>query len=447
MQGRKLRKLNHTTPSKKFLKPQQDELAAIRTLYELSMRPVTQDNLSEIMQQVLDAAITFSGADMGNIQLFDAGSSALKIIVHRGFQRPFLDFFATVYPEVGGCGASCGASFAQMQRVIVEDVAKSPIFAGTPALSAMLAAEALACQSTPLLSHGNLVGMLNTHFHNPLCKDDLDLRYVDLLASQAANIIVQVRAEAELRESEEKYRHLSEELRKHRDNLEKIVEERTTEILRLDRLNTVGEMAAAIGHEVRNPMTTVRGYLQMMQRKKEYAEHREQFKTMIEEIDRANGIISDFLSLAKNKAVEQRPYNINDVVSALLPLLQAEALRIGHDLNIEMGDVADFTMDEKEIRQLLLNLANNAFQAMEPGGRLTIATCATKDEIILSVCDTGKGIPEELLTKLGTPFLTTKENGTGLGLPVCYRIAERHGAKIDIQTSEAGTTFIISFPM
>ncbi|MDR7866845.1 MAG: PAS domain S-box protein [Sporomusaceae bacterium] len=218
-----------------------------------------------------------------------------------------------------------------------------------------------------------------------------------------------------------------------------------SELMRLDRLNLVGEMAAAIGHEVRNPMTTVRGYLQMLERKQELAGYGEQFRTMIGELDRANVIISDFLSLAKNKAVALESRSLNEIIDALLPLLRAEALRTGYDIQADLGEVPAIQADDKEIRQLILNLARNAFEAMETGGRLTIATGAEAGRVVLTVRDTGHGMPQELVDKLGTPFVTTKENGTGLGLPVCYRIAERHGGKIGVQTSPSGTTFKIIF--
>ena len=97
-------------------------------------------------------------------------------------------------------------------------------------------------------------------------------------------------------------------------------------------------------------------------------------------------------------------------------------------------------MDEKEIRQLLLNLAWNGFEAMDTGGKLTIGTYAEHDKVVLFVQDTGTGISSAVLDKLGTPFVTTKDTGTGLGLPVCYRIVEHHRAKIDIETSLEGTT-------
>jgi len=217
------------------------------------------------------------------------------------------------------------------------------------------------------------------------------------------------------------------------------------ELARLDRLNLVGEMAASIGHEIRNPLTVVRGYLQMYQLKNGSDEYSEQFKTMIEELDRANSIISEFLSLSKNKAVELKPNNLNDIIRTMLPLIQAEACRLGLDITVNLGDVPDIYIDEKEIRQLLLNMVRNSFEAMEASGRITTETYAENGKVVLAVHDTGKGIPPEFMDKLGTPFFTTKDKGTGLGLSVCYRIAGRNGAKIDVKTSHKGTTFMVGF--
>jgi signal transduction histidine kinase len=217
------------------------------------------------------------------------------------------------------------------------------------------------------------------------------------------------------------------------------------ELVQLDRLNLVGQMAASIGHEIRNPMTTVRGYLQLFQIKGEFANYKGQIDTMIEELDRANSIITEFLSLAKNKAVKMKLGNLNQVVLALFPLLQADAFRRGHQLSVEYGTIPDSEFDEKEIRQLIFNLVNNAFDAMENSGEVTIRTYPADDRLVLAVQDTGTGISHEVLGKLGIPFVTTKDKGTGLGLPVCYRIAERHGAKITIDTGCKGTTFSVSF--
>jgi len=219
------------------------------------------------------------------------------------------------------------------------------------------------------------------------------------------------------------------------------------EVERLDRLNLVGEMAASIGHEIRNPMTTVRGYLQIMRENKEYVQEIEYFDLMIEELDRANSIITEFLSLAKNKMVDMTPRNLNTIISKSLPLIQAAALSRDQNIKLEMTELPDLLLDQKEIRQLILNLVNNGMEAMSSAGAVTIKTILENEDVVLAVQDQGHGIERELLDKLGTPFFTTKDQGTGLGLAVCYRIASRHNAKIDIETSSTGTTFYIRFPI
>lgn len=217
------------------------------------------------------------------------------------------------------------------------------------------------------------------------------------------------------------------------------------EMVRLDRLNLVGEMAAGIGHEVRNPMTTVRGFLQLLGRKKDCAQHKEFFELMIEELDRANSIITEFLSLAKNKAVEKRVMNLNQIVKTLSPLIEAEALKTDNPYKVELGNISDLLLDEKEIRQIILNLVRNGLEAMSSGGDLTIRTYADGDEVVLSVRDQGKGIEPDVLERIGTPFFTTKDNGTGLGLAVCYSIAARHNATIKVEAGPVGTTFYVRF--
>ena len=217
------------------------------------------------------------------------------------------------------------------------------------------------------------------------------------------------------------------------------------EMLRLDRLNVIGEMAASIGHEIRNPLTTVRGYLQLFGMKKTYAEHQAQFNIMIAELDRANFIITEFLSLSKRKAVELESGNLNDSITGIVTLLQVDALYTGHHIEVELNDIPDIAMDKKEIMQILLNLVRNGVEATPSGGTVTIKTALVGGQVVLSVQDTGPGIPKEIMDKLGTPFVTTKETGTGLGIPVCFRIAERHNAKIEITTASEGTTFAVKF--
>ena len=216
------------------------------------------------------------------------------------------------------------------------------------------------------------------------------------------------------------------------------------EMARLDQLNLVGEMAAGIAHEIRNPMTTVHGFLQIGKSNPSNLSL-EHMELMIDELDRANKIIKEFLTLAKNKTSDKRKYSLNKIIEIIYPLINAEALLTGKKVNLQLDDCPELYLDEKEIRQLLLNLALNGLEAMDAEGILTIRTFCQEQYLVLEIIDSGTGIDEEILNKLGTPFFTTKDNGTGLGLAVCYRIAERHKARIKVKTSENGTRFSVYF--
>ncbi len=217
------------------------------------------------------------------------------------------------------------------------------------------------------------------------------------------------------------------------------------EIYRIGQLDLVGEMAASIGHEVRNPMTTVRGFLQMLGNKDENQKNKEYFDLMIQELDRANSIITEFLSLAKDKVMKFETKNLNTIVGTLAPLIEANALLFNNHLKLELGEIPELLLDEKEIRQLILNLVRNGIEAMPSGGCLTIKTFMENSEIVLAIQDEGYGIAPELMDKLGTPFFSTKDQGTGLGLAVCYSIAARHNAKVLVESVNGRTIFCIRF--
>ncbi|MCC5468637.1 PAS domain-containing protein [Pelosinus sp. Bkl1] len=225
-----------------------------------------------------------------------------------------------------------------------------------------------------------------------------------------------------------------------RDNLEQVA-------AHADRMNLIGEMAASVAHEVRNPLTTIRGYLQMMVTKDELSNYKNRFTLMMEELDRANIIISEYLLLAKNKKTELKECSLNLIVDKLFPLIQANAAASNVLVKLELKEISTLYLDENEIRQLLLNLVRNGVEAMPEGGELVICTDLEQDKIVLSVKDQGTGLPAHVLENLGTPFITTKASGTGLGLPICYRIANRHNAVIDVKTNDQGTTFFVSFSL
>lgn len=217
------------------------------------------------------------------------------------------------------------------------------------------------------------------------------------------------------------------------------------EMQRLSQMHLVGEMAAGLGHELRNPMTTVRGFLQFLQEKENREKVSGYYTIMIEELDRANGIITEYLNLAKNKAITLTEININDIVTNLAPLIQSDAILANHKVEVLLCDISAILADEKEMCQLVLNLCRNGLEAMDSAGQLTIETYMEGKSVVLAVGDAGTGIPLNLQNKIGTPFFTTKSQGVGLGLAICYSIAARNSAKIDFSTSSHGTTFYVKF--
>ena len=178
------------------------ELAAIKRLYQIGTRFVSNGELGKVLQEVIDAAIAITGSDMGNLQLLD-NSGELKIIAHRGFEQPSLDFFNSVHEGQ----TACGTALMLCQRVIIEDVAESAVFTGSPAREAVLASGARAVQSTPICSRsGHLLGMLSTHYKTPRRPDERDLLFIDMLSQQIADMLERKRMEEGLLTSEERLR-------------------------------------------------------------------------------------------------------------------------------------------------------------------------------------------------------------------------------------------------
>lgn len=218
------------------------------------------------------------------------------------------------------------------------------------------------------------------------------------------------------------------------------------ELDKMERLSLVGQMAASITHEIRNPMAVIRGFVQLLNERSP-SEQRSYFRIVMEELDRANAIINDFLSLAQNRIVEKETSSLQSVLKDMLPLIWADANLRGQSVELDLCEEQDvLELNGKEIKQLILNLARNGLEAMDEKGVLRIGTRDLEDRVQLYVSDTGNGIPPEKVERLFEPFYTTKEQGTGLGLALCLSIAERHDGRIEVQSAVGqGTTFIVTF--
>ncbi|RJE85688.1 PAS domain S-box protein [Paenibacillus sp. 1011MAR3C5] len=222
---------------------------------------------------------------------------------------------------------------------------------------------------------------------------------------------------------------------------------RMEELLRRsEKLTTVGQLAAGVAHEIRNPLTTLRGFLQLqLQSKSLNLSH---VTLMLSELDRINLIVGEFLILAKPQATKFVSKDVRDVLQDVLRFLDSEA----HLHNIVFRTVITeepclISCEENQLKQVFINLLKNGIEAMPQGGPIHISIQKKSGSIAISITDEGVGIPEEMISKIGDPFFTGKETGTGLGIMVSQRIINSHQGTLDIQSQvNVGTSVKVTLP-
>ncbi|MCW2278592.1 two-component system sensor histidine kinase NtrB [Heliophilum fasciatum] len=219
------------------------------------------------------------------------------------------------------------------------------------------------------------------------------------------------------------------------------------DVKRNERLHLISHVAAGIGHEIRNPLTTVRGFLQLMHKKETDPTRTDQFALMIEELDHANNIITDFLSLTRSQPSSLSCYGLHAFITALLPAFHAMAEARSQTVVLTLDSSEPIVhIDQMEFRRLVRHLVQNGLEAMEPGQTLTIETASTPHAVLLKIRDQGCGIPAGNLAKIYHPFFTTKDHALGLGLAICEQIAAHHHATLQVDTGPQGTTFTVCLP-
>ncbi|MEY2194881.1 PAS domain S-box protein [Neobacillus sp. BF23-41] len=224
---------------------------------------------------------------------------------------------------------------------------------------------------------------------------------------------------------------------------------KTEEVLhRQDKLAAVGQLAAGVAHEIRNPLTSMKGYAEFLQLDEKDPERMEFLSIILDEIERVNTIVEDFMVLAKPKAVELEEKNVVPVIKNVVSLLEFEARKKNVLLTFDCNhEIIQIECDENRLKQVFLNFIKNGIEAMPNGGELHVKTIIHDNNVQISIQDTGVGISKEKLKKLGEPFYTTKKNGNGLGLMVSFKIIESHNGKVFVESEpNKGTTFNILLP-
>jgi len=213
-----------------------------------------------------------------------------------------------------------------------------------------------------------------------------------------------------------------------------------------EKLSVVGELAAGIAHEIRNPLTTLKGFMQLMKTEENYPYY---IDVMYGELERMEGITNEFLCLAKPQISEIKEIQIWMLLEQVSTLLYPQALLNRIELVVESEpNMPVVTCVENQIKQVFINLVKNAIEAMEHGGEIRLAVQRENDRnLLITVHDQGTGIPADKIKKLGQPFYSLKEKGTGLGLTVCQKIIREHRGRIDFRSEMGkGTTVEVRLP-
>ncbi|MFE8699640.1 ATP-binding protein [Cytobacillus sp. FJAT-54145] len=213
-----------------------------------------------------------------------------------------------------------------------------------------------------------------------------------------------------------------------------------------EKLAVVGQIAAGIAHEIRNPLTSIKGFIQMME---ESAKNPTYYKVIMAEIDRINQVTNDFLILAKPQASNLKVCNVTKILNDVITLMQPEALLHHVICSFNHSNIEHLLLcDKNELKQVFINIIKNSIEATPHGGQISISCKQIDGKLQILIEDTGTGIPKNRLPHIGQPFYTLKEKGTGLGLMTSIKIIEKHQGTFQIESTEGkGTTVTLTFPI
>jgi signal transduction histidine kinase len=227
------------------------------------------------------------------------------------------------------------------------------------------------------------------------------------------------------------------------------------QLRRAERLSALGELSAVLAHEIRNPLGSIRGTAEILKDDYRPGDRKFEFlEILVKEADRLNRVVEDFLNLARPLQVDRATCDIMAELKEVVTLVSGEAGSCGVSLIVTPAELPPVRGDREKLRQVFLNLILNGIQATGRGGTMTITASRASDSdgpipfIDISFSDTGGGMEPEVLERIFEPFYTTKEGGTGLGLPITQKIVESHGGRIEVESRKGtGTVFRVRLPL
>lgn len=403
----------------------ESDLAAAERLQEISTRLIQQGEAEQLHEQILDAAVAIARSDFATMQMYDADSGTLRLLAHRGFTDDFADAFARVAADDD---TTCAIVLREGERIIAPDLETFEGIAGKPACDAHLAVGVRAAQSTPLLSRsGDVLGMISTHWKNPHEPAERDLRLLDVLARQAADLVERSLAEQALRDADIKK----------------------------------DQFLATLAHELRNPLAPVHNAVQIL---KAHASPVPELQWAGDVIDRQvqqmSRMLDDLLDVSRvahdKPQLRRERVALADVVDAAVEISQPLIDDAHHDFSVVLPPEPIYLdADPVRLAQVFGNLLNNAAKYTEEGGHISLTAKRQGSDVVVSVSDDGIGIAPELLPHIfdlfsqAKPALVRSQGGLGIGLSLVKGLVELHEGRVEAHSggARAGSEFIVRLPV
>jgi signal transduction histidine kinase len=360
--------------------------------------------------------------------------------------------------EIGPDVGSCGAAAFRRTRVIVEDIERDDLWAEYRAVARQHGLAA--CWSQPIFAaDGRVLGTFAMYYREPRRPDEQDLELIERASHVAGIAVERTRSEHALREAnqtlERRVAQRTLELQKAQDNLR----QRQAELAHALRVNTAGELAGGLAHELSQPLSAIMSHagacLESGRSGQSLPEHCiDDLDRIVEQADRASQIIQRLRSLMRKGRPVHELVSIQEILEGIVPLITAEAREQAVELRIKGGKQPLHVLADKiQIQQVILNLVHNSIEAMagiDQGNRLLSIEVLQRSvhEVDVVVEDSGSGLAEEMVEQVFQPFYTTKPTGMGLGLSLARRIVDSHRGRVwATPKSDSGATFQFALPV
>jgi signal transduction histidine kinase len=411
------------------------ELADTKLLQTISAELSVEREPTALYEKLADAAATIMRSDFSSLQMLhtERGHGELRLLSSRGFTDEAKHFWHWVRPD---SRSTCSAALRSGARVIVPDVERSELMAGSDDLATCRATGIRAVQTTPLISRdGVMVGMISTHWRQPYEPGERDLRLLDILARQAADLIERSLAAEAIRQNQEALREA-------------------------DRRKD--EFLATLAHELRNPLAPIRTGLELMRLAGDTPTAVQQVRAIMErQVTHMVRLIDDLLDVSRITSgkiqLRRERAALEVLVGSAVEANRAAIAAKQIDLRVALPDAACvLDVDPTRFIQVVSNLLDNAAKFTDRGGSIDVSvqvSDAGAGELVLSVKDTGIGISPELLPRVFDPFMQgdrgSAQPGLGLGLALARRLVEMHGGQIEVHSDGPGrgSEFVVRLPV